>query len=125
MEAGHAHLSNTPAPIDGAFGHPSLQRRKTKSANCAKKNTIFLVFMNKTQISVFALALRSTSGRSRVVVAIVALPFVRRALAWVCGSGWRLRFGDGSVVSGSSSHAVVVSLLGHLACCRACVGVSR
>ena len=51
-----APKQHTPTPIDGAFGYPSLQRRKNKkSPRIVPKTTIFLVFMNKTQISLFAL----------------------------------------------------------------------
>ena len=50
-----APKQHTPTPIDGAFGHPSLQRRTKKNLQVVPKNTIFLVFMNKTQVLLFAL----------------------------------------------------------------------
>ena len=61
-----APKQHTLTPIDGAFGHPLLQRRKeNKSANCFwPKITIFLVFMNKTQILLCSLSLRLQNGAS-------------------------------------------------------------
>ena len=52
-ETGHAHLrqQHTPTPIDGAFGHPSLQhRKKTKEARkLHQKSPFFLCsYINRT-----------------------------------------------------------------------------
>ena len=49
------------------FGHPSLQRRtKKESPQILPKITIFLVFLNKTQILLFALFVDTTEESASV-----------------------------------------------------------
>ena len=66
-ETGHAHLSNTDQPPSmGRSVIPRYSAAQKKSPQIVPKITIFLVFMKKTQISLFALGKATPSSNCTV-----------------------------------------------------------